>query len=100
MRLQHDIDAILNAPALSHGFFGVLVKSMRRGETFYPLDASKLMMPASTMKVVTVAAAAERLGWDYRYDTRLFALGPIDAADGVGVLHGDSAAVATGEPSL
>ncbi len=100
IRLQHDIDAILNAPALSHGFFGVLVKSMRRGETFYSLNAGKLMMPASTMKVVTAAAAAERLGWDYRYDTRLFALGPIDAADGVGVLHGDLVVVGSGDPSI
>jgi D-alanyl-D-alanine carboxypeptidase/D-alanyl-D-alanine-endopeptidase (penicillin-binding protein 4) len=70
IRLQHEIDAILNAPALSHGFFGVLVKSIKRDETFYSLNAGKLMMPASTMKIVTLAAAAEKLGWDYRSNRR------------------------------
>jgi D-alanyl-D-alanine carboxypeptidase/D-alanyl-D-alanine-endopeptidase (penicillin-binding protein 4) len=98
LRLQHDIDAILNAPALAHGFFGVLVKSIGRDQTFYSLNAGKLMMPASTMKIVTLAAAAEKLGWDYRYDTRLFALGPIDAGDGV--LHGDLVVVGSGDPSI
>ena len=31
------------------------------------------MMPASNMKIVTLAAAAERLGWDYTYETQLLA---------------------------
>ena len=29
------------------------------------------MMPASNMKIVTLAAAAETLGWDYRFKTTL-----------------------------
>ena len=35
------------------------------------------MMPASTLKVVTLAAAAERLGWDYSYETRIVADGRV-----------------------
>jgi D-alanyl-D-alanine carboxypeptidase/D-alanyl-D-alanine-endopeptidase (penicillin-binding protein 4) len=49
---------------------------------------------------VTLAAAAEKLGRDYRYDTRLFALGPIDAGNGIGVLHGDLLVVGSGDPSI
>ena len=32
-------------------------------------------MPASNMKIVTLAAAAEKLGWDYRYETTVVAAG-------------------------
>src|SRR5215470_12303294 len=67
--LQQDIDAVLAAPEFERGFWGVLVKSVERDETLYARNATKLMMPASTMKVVTLAAAAEKLGWDYTYTT-------------------------------
>ena len=94
--LQEDINAILAAPALERGFWGVLVRPVGREETLYALNAGKLMMPASTMKVVTLAAAAEKLGWDFTYSTRLFASGPIDN----GGLHGDLVVVGSGDPSI
>src|SRR5262245_31498402 len=94
--LQHDIDAILSAPVLERGFWGALVKSVGRDETLYSRNANKLMMPASTMKVVTLAAAAEKLGWDYVYSTRVFTTGKI--VDGV--LQGDLIVVGSGDPSL
>src|SRR3954464_13307005 len=74
-QLQHDIDAILGAPALQRGFWGVVVKPVDRDETWYSLNAGKLMMPASTLKVVTLAAAADKLGWDFRYETKVFTIG-------------------------
>lgn len=94
--LRQDIDAILAAPALERGFWGVLVRPVGRDETLYATNARKLMMPASTMKVVTLAAAAEKLGWDFTYQTRLFASGPIDG----GSLHGDLIVVGSGDPSI
>ncbi len=53
-------------------------------------------MPASNMKVVTLAAAAERLGWDFSFETRLVAVGTVER----GVLNGDLIVVGTGDPSL
>jgi D-alanyl-D-alanine carboxypeptidase/D-alanyl-D-alanine-endopeptidase (penicillin-binding protein 4) len=94
--LQHDIDAIVSAPELERGFWGVLVKAVDRNETLYARNATKLMMPASTMKVVTLAAAAEKLGWDYTYTTRVFTTGKI--VDGV--LQGDLIVVGAGDPSI
>src|SRR5262249_48184955 len=76
--LQRDLDAILAAPALQRGFWGVLIKSLKTGETLYAVNARKLMMPASSMKIVTLAAAAARLGWDYTYETRVVAAGTIE----------------------
>jgi len=74
----------------------VLVKSLKTGETLYSLNPRRLMMPASNMKIITLAAAADRLGWDYTYETRTFAAGRIDA----GVLQGDLLVVGSGDPSI
>jgi len=94
--LQHDIDAILAQPVLAHGYWGVLAKSLKTDETLFAVNANKLMMPASNMKIVTLAAAAETLGWDFRYDTRLFAVGAVED----GTLRGDLIVVGSGDPSL
>src|SRR5258706_16413272 len=69
--LRRAIDAALAQPLLGRGYWGVLVKSLKTGETLYALNAGKLMLPASNMKIVTLAAAAEKLGWDYTYETKV-----------------------------
>ena len=94
--LRRDIDAALAQPALVHSYWGVLVKSLKNDETLYERNANKLMMPASNMKIVTLAAAAEKLGWDYRYETRLFAPGLVQG----GTLQGDLVVAGSGDPSL
>jgi serine-type D-Ala-D-Ala carboxypeptidase/endopeptidase (penicillin-binding protein 4) len=94
--LQFDIDAFLAAPEFERGFWGVIVKAVDRDEVLFSRNAAKLMMPASTMKVVTLAAAAEKLGWDYTYTTRVFRTGKI--VDGV--LQGDLIVVGSGDPSI
>ena len=94
--LQHDIDTILAAPALERGYWGVLVKSLDTDDTLYAINARKLMMPASNMKIVTLAAAAARLGWDFQYRTTLMTAGAI--ADGT--LNGDLVVVGSGDPSI
>ena len=39
-----------------------------------------MQTPASNQKLITSAVAAERLGWDYRYTTQIYATGPISPA--------------------
>ncbi len=94
--LRRDIDATLAQPLLAHGSWGVLAKSLKTDETLYALNAGKLMMPASNMKIVTLAAAAETLGWDYRYETHVVAAGSVAG----GTLQGDLVVVGSGDPSL
>jgi serine-type D-Ala-D-Ala carboxypeptidase/endopeptidase (penicillin-binding protein 4) len=98
VQLQRDIDAVLAVPALDRSYWGILVRSAATGDTLYSLNAGKLLMPGSTLKIVTLAAAADRLGWDYAYDTRLVATGSIDA--GAGILSGDLLVVGSGDPSI
>ncbi|MEO7270612.1 MAG: D-alanyl-D-alanine carboxypeptidase/D-alanyl-D-alanine-endopeptidase [Vicinamibacterales bacterium] len=78
------------------GVWGVEVRSLLDGHVLFAHDAAKLMMPASNMKVLTLAAAAEILGWDYRYTTTLETSGTIDN----GVLRGDLIVRGTGDPTI
>ena len=96
VELQRAIDTIVSSRELERTYWGILIESAKSGETIYALNADKLMMPASTLKVVTLAATAERLGWDYSYETLVVADGPVTG----GTLHGNLVIVASGDPSL
>jgi D-alanyl-D-alanine carboxypeptidase/D-alanyl-D-alanine-endopeptidase (penicillin-binding protein 4) len=95
-RLQQDLSLVLASPALRNSSWGVDVRSLARHDSLFSSGAGKLLLPASAMKIVTLAAAAERLGWDYSYETRVLALGAIEG----GVLDGDLMVVGSGDPSV
>src|SRR5258708_7374418 len=69
--LRRTIDTILAAPPLARGTWGIVVKSLANGETLFALNDHKLLMPASTQKILTLAVAADQLGWDYTFRTSL-----------------------------
>jgi D-alanyl-D-alanine carboxypeptidase/D-alanyl-D-alanine-endopeptidase (penicillin-binding protein 4) len=94
--LQADLARVFGAPIMARGVWGVDVRSLDTGDTLYSLNADKLMMPASNMKIVTMAAAAETLGWDHRFTTTLETAGRIDD----GVLRGDLFVRSSGDPSI
>jgi D-alanyl-D-alanine carboxypeptidase/D-alanyl-D-alanine-endopeptidase (penicillin-binding protein 4) len=94
--LARDIDGLLDTPALARALVAVRIDSLRTGETLYRRNAGKLVVPASNMKLLTLAAAADRLGWDFRFHTRLAATGAI----GDGRLAGDLIVTGDGDPSI
>ena len=94
--LQRDLDRTFNSPALDRTLWAVVVQAAASGEMIYRLNPTKLVMPASNMKILTLAASADRLGWDYVFETRLFATGPIER----GVLRGDLIVVGSGDPTI
>jgi D-alanyl-D-alanine carboxypeptidase/D-alanyl-D-alanine-endopeptidase (penicillin-binding protein 4) len=94
--LQGAIDATLDDPALARGTWGVVVRSLKTGETVFERNPQKLLMPASNMKIATLAAAADRLGWSFAYATRLAMSGSIQN----GVLDGDLVVVGSGDPTI
>jgi D-alanyl-D-alanine carboxypeptidase/D-alanyl-D-alanine-endopeptidase (penicillin-binding protein 4) len=59
-------------------------------------NAGRLVLPASNMKIVTLAAAATRLGWDYRFRTALYAAGTLDRH----TLRGDLVVVGGADPTI
>lgn len=96
IRLQQELDRILDAPALTAGTWGVLVRSLRSDDALFARNPRKLLIPASNLKIVTLATAVERLGWDYTYETQVLGLGAID----FGFLDGDLIVRGSGDPSI
>src|SRR4029077_7175898 len=96
LQLQRGITNVLENPALARGTWGGVVKSLVRDETLYAVHSHKLLTPASTQKVVTLAVAADQLGWDYTFRTSLFTIGAVED----GVLKGDVLIVGTGDPTF
>jgi D-alanyl-D-alanine carboxypeptidase/D-alanyl-D-alanine-endopeptidase (penicillin-binding protein 4) len=94
--LRADLGRVFENPGFGRMQWAVLVQSLASGETVYSANASKLMMPASNMKILTLAAAAERLGWDYTYETTLVTAAPVVN----GILTGDLVIVGTGDPTI
>ena len=96
-RLQADLQSLFTAANVSHAHWGVHVVSLRTGDTLFGLDARKFFIPASNQKIVTAAVAAERLGWDYRFTTRILSTSPISPT---GTIDGDLIVVGDGDPSI
>ncbi len=94
--LRAEIRTIFADTAFAHAFWGVIVRSLDTGETFYQQYGEKMFLPASNMKLVTGAAVLEALGPDFRYRTALAAAGPVRE----GVLRGDLVVRAGGDPTI
>jgi len=94
--LRKALAQVFGAPIMARGVWGVDVRSLDTGEMLFALDAGRLMMPASNMKIITTAAAAEILGWEHRFTTTLETSAPIEG----GVLKGDLFVCGGGDPSI
>ena len=97
-RLARDLDADLAAPRARAAIWGVRVESLDRpGETLFAHGADQLMVPASNMKILTLAAAADRLGWDHTFATIVRATAPLEPD---GTLRGDLVVRGSGDPTI
>ncbi len=94
--LRKELDKIFSDPSFNNSFWGVMVKSLKTGETIYRRNSEKLMHPASIIKLFTTAAAFDILGKDFRYETVLLANGTIEK----GVLRGDLILKGSGDPTF
>src|ERR1035437_610583 len=99
--LSDRIAAVLSAPDLARGFWGIEVVSLSSGkttgETLYSQNADKLFTPASNTKLFTTAAALALIGPDYKFRTTVETSGTLDR---YGRLNGDLVLVGHGDPNL
>ena len=95
-QLQADLSSVFNAPIMARGVWGVDIRSAETGAVVFQHNADRLMMPASNMKILTLAAAAQVLGWDHRFATTLETSAPIEN----GVLRGDLVIRGSGDPTI
>lgn len=96
-QLQVDLAGLFTSSALDHANLAVVVRSLTSGDILYRLNERRMMVPASNQKLLTAAAAASKLGWDYRYTTKVLANGTL--LDN-GTLEGDLVVVGGGDPTI
>ncbi|HZH31370.1 MAG TPA: D-alanyl-D-alanine carboxypeptidase/D-alanyl-D-alanine-endopeptidase [Pyrinomonadaceae bacterium] len=95
--LRANILDVLREPELAPATVGIKVVSLDTGRVLFEENASKLLVPASNMKLYTVAAALDRLGADFRFDTSVYAQ---ELPDKKGKLRGDLVVYGRGDPTF
>jgi D-alanyl-D-alanine carboxypeptidase/D-alanyl-D-alanine-endopeptidase (penicillin-binding protein 4) len=96
-RLKKAIDPIVSRPEFAPALWGIEVRSLSTGRTLYARNAEKAFRPASSMKLVTTAAALDAYGPEARLRTTLETAGRLD---GLGRILGDVYLVGRGDPDL
>ena len=62
----------INSLNINKSAISVSVKEVETGNLIYSLNENAPMIPASTLKLVTSSAAADCLGDDYKFSTKLY----------------------------
>lgn len=84
--LQNEVEKHLKTPALLGAWWGGLAQYQQGGKTLFAVNEDQRFSPASTLKVITTAAALHKLGPEHRFQTRLYAQ---NKPDENGILHGN-----------
>jgi D-alanyl-D-alanine carboxypeptidase/D-alanyl-D-alanine-endopeptidase (penicillin-binding protein 4) len=95
-QLRSDIIAATQRPGVGRASWGIVIDSLDRHDRLFDLNSRTLFVPASVAKLVSVATAAEAVGWDYRFETNVLTTGSISQ----GRLFGDVIVVGSGDPSI
>ncbi|MGM9735812.1 MAG: D-alanyl-D-alanine carboxypeptidase/D-alanyl-D-alanine-endopeptidase [Candidatus Cryptobacteroides sp.] len=94
-RLQKEAEALASDPVFSRGAVGICVRTSS-GKEIVSVNADKMLLPASNMKLITTGAALHKLGSGFRFKTRIGYDGEIRS----GVLHGNLYIIGGGDPTL
>jgi D-alanyl-D-alanine carboxypeptidase/D-alanyl-D-alanine-endopeptidase (penicillin-binding protein 4) len=94
--LRARMQEVLDQPQLAPAMLAVKVASLDTGRVLFEANAGKLLMPASNMKLYTVAAALDRLGPEFRFSTSIYAN---ERPDKSGKVRGDLIIYGRGDPT-
>ena len=96
-RLTDAIETFANDPAFKYGGISVSIVDVKSGKLIAGHQSNLGTTPASSLKVITTAAALHYLGEDFRFQTELQYDGEID---GTGTLHGNLYLKGFGDPTI
>ena len=91
------IRSILGHDYLRSAKVSISVVSLKTGRVFFRKNSNQMLIPASTNKILSGAAALDSLGPGYRFVTEVYTTGPLRAD---GTLEGDLYFKGGGDPSL
>ncbi|WP_317898274.1 D-alanyl-D-alanine carboxypeptidase/D-alanyl-D-alanine endopeptidase [Aurantibacillus circumpalustris] len=87
-----------NDKDLKNASVGYCVMNAASSEVLAEYNSRQLLVPASTLKIVTTSAALSLLGANYKYETRIYYNGEYNKTSGV--LNGDLIILGSGDPTL
>ncbi len=85
IKLKNDIGKIVDDEFFEHSQIAIEIYDLTDGISLYEYNNKLLLHPASTMKLLTTAAAIFYLGIDYQFTTALYHTGVIESE----TLYGD-----------
>ncbi len=91
--LQQKAQGLASSDTFSHAYVGIKAVSRQEGD-IASVNADKLLLPASNMKLISTGSALMTLGKDYRFSTEIAHDGSIEN----GILHGNLYIVGNGDP--
>ncbi len=94
---QSELQKLLTKPEYKNATVGISIVDLKNGLPLFELNSEKLMIPASTLKIVTTATALEILGAEYRFKTQVGFIGDIK---NINELKGDLVIIGGGDPTL
>ena len=94
---QTELQKILQKPEYFNSTVGIQIVDLQTGGALFEMNAGKLMIPASVMKIITSATALEMLGADYRFQTKIGFTGELPKTN---ELKGDLVISGGGDPTL
>lgn len=97
-KLLSQISTLQHDSGLSHASWSVCVLDVKKDSVIAEYNSNISLLPASTLKIITTAAALSILGWDFKYQTVLEYDGTLDTVNGV--LHGNLYIKGSGDPTL
>lgn len=95
--LKREISAILKGNEFKNALIGIFVVDTKTDEVLFQHNQDLLLSPASSLKVVTTAAALEVLGPSHVFHTKIYYTGEISADS---ILNGDIIIKGYGDPSF
>lgn len=66
------VNKVISSSNINKGAVSVSIKDVKSGKTVYELNPKQPMMPASTLKMLTLAVSLDTLGTDYEFKTQLY----------------------------
>ena len=66
------IDKTISQSEINKAGISISIKEVGSGKVIYEQNSQKPTMPASTLKILTLAASVDTLGKDYKFSTKLY----------------------------
>ncbi|MCF8054766.1 MAG: D-alanyl-D-alanine carboxypeptidase/D-alanyl-D-alanine-endopeptidase [Deltaproteobacteria bacterium] len=96
-KLSAEFDRIISMAENRGMSVGFNLVDVETGDTIYSYNGDKMLIPASTMKLITTAVALSHFGPEHRFSTKFFSAVGVDE---FGVINSDLHIVGEGDPLI